>query len=156
MKLCYFHSINGNFGDDLNPWLWPKLFGYEAFNKIDDVLFIGIGSILSNGWGRKIKSQFKTSTQKVVFGSGIRNENDDFSFMDNWDVYFVRGPISSKRIFNDYLHFISDPAYCIRLLDNYKNVNNRFEKNTKFLLCLITRVWKYFPGKVSALSLDTI
>ena len=25
MKLCYYHDNEGNFGDDLNAWLWPKL-----------------------------------------------------------------------------------------------------------------------------------
>ena len=25
MKLCYYHDNEGNFGDDLNAWLWSKL-----------------------------------------------------------------------------------------------------------------------------------
>lgn len=45
MKLHYF-SAAPNFGDALNPWLWPPLVG-DRLDADERRLFIGIGSILN-------------------------------------------------------------------------------------------------------------
>lgn len=46
MKLVYAKLENGNFGDDLNPYLWPRLFP-QAFLSDDAIDCVGIGTILS-------------------------------------------------------------------------------------------------------------
>ncbi|WP_336127223.1 hypothetical protein [Mesoflavibacter sp. CH_XMU1422-2] len=103
MKLIYFKSDIGNFGDDLNPWLWEKLLG--DFTQYKDIDFVGVGSILDE----RIKSE-KT---KVVFGSGIRDFDLNIEDFAPIDIRFVRGPISSKITGAKY---ISDSAYALRLL----------------------------------------
>ena len=42
MELFYFKSEKGNFGDDLNPWLWGEIFG-DLSKYQCDIDFIGIG-----------------------------------------------------------------------------------------------------------------
>ena len=45
MNLYDYHDPIGNFGDDLNPWLWPRLFTQSLENCFDsNTLFIRIGS----------------------------------------------------------------------------------------------------------------
>jgi len=115
MNLIYFKARTGNFGDDLNPWIWEKLLGdFESYdNNVD---FVGIGSILDERLN-------KGNQRKVVFGSGIR----DFQFIcnENVDIRFVRGPISSKYLNN--APYITDSAYCLALLEkNYGNHEKKY------------------------------
>lgn len=43
MKLYYGRVPEGNFGDDLNPYLWTKLFPNPIEQYYDDeTLFVGI------------------------------------------------------------------------------------------------------------------
>ena len=47
MNLTYFKADIGNFGDDLNLWLWPQLLG--SFDEYPaNLYFVGIGSILDH------------------------------------------------------------------------------------------------------------
>ncbi len=41
MRLYYFKDPRGNFGDDLNPWLWKQLWP-ELQQGEDDELFVGM------------------------------------------------------------------------------------------------------------------
>lgn len=104
MNIIYFKSDIGNFGDDLNPWLWHELLGEKSsYDKSLD--FVGIGSILD--------SRIESNNRKVVFGSGVRDFNFEISDISNVDIRFVRGPISSKVTHSKY---ITDAAYALRLL----------------------------------------
>ena len=47
MKLHYCRTPSGNFGDDLNTWLWPTLLGETFFDTNEDSLFLGVGTILN-------------------------------------------------------------------------------------------------------------
>lgn len=114
MNLFYFKSDIGNFGDDINPWLWGKLIG--DFDQYDDDLdFIGIGSILDD--------RIKNDRKKIVFGSGVRDFNFRTDTITNLEFRFVRGPISSK-ILNE-VPYITDSAYCIALLRETFNTSEK-------------------------------
>lgn len=129
MNLIYFKADIGNFGDDLNLFLWEKLLG--DFNNFDDKLdFIGIGSILDN---RILENK---DHKKVVFGSGIRDIDFRTSPEDNLEIQFVRGPISSRL--NNDAKYITDSAYCLRLLD--LNV----EKTKKYKISFIPYFRNYY------------
>lgn len=106
MKFIYYKAKKGNFGDDLNPWLWQHLFGEE--DESDGLDLVGIGSILFNN--NKIFNKDRT---KIVFGSGIRPMPDSFNPTENWKILFLRGPLSSGYLNNRY-PYITDPAYCVR------------------------------------------
>jgi hypothetical protein len=47
VRLEYFKSPAGNFGDDLNPWLWDGLLPGLLHEGDGDVL-LGVGTILEN------------------------------------------------------------------------------------------------------------
>ena len=54
MKLYYYKSPKGNFGDDLNPWLWNRL-RPELFSENSDILFVGIGTLINHRLPKDIK-----------------------------------------------------------------------------------------------------
>lgn len=110
MNYVYYKDPKGNFGDDLNGWLWPRLFG-EGKEKDPDV-FLGIGSILFNDSPlfRDLKTQ-----RKIVFGTGVRPVHKIFRLDSSWDIRFLRGPLSAYA-FNNQFPYIADAAYAIRLL----------------------------------------
>lgn len=118
MNLIYFKSDIGNFGDDLNPWLWSKLLG-DFDNYPSDIDFVGIGSILDK------RILVNPSQKKIVFGSGIRDYNFSFSKDDNIEFKFVRGPYSSKATKNS--KFITDAAYCINLLNDNEIIQKKYK-----------------------------
>lgn len=68
MKLCYFRDRRyGNFGDELNSWMWPKLLP-KMFDNDEDVLFIGVGSAL--GRNRPDGLEYRREQRKIVAGAG--------------------------------------------------------------------------------------
>jgi succinoglycan biosynthesis protein ExoV len=106
MKLFYFRGDKPNFGDELNPWLWPKF--TSILNGIDDDrLFLGIGSILHDNYPPDLK--------KIVFGPGyggyapLPNVNDG-----SWEVFFVRGPQTAELLKLDASLALTDPAILVR------------------------------------------
>lgn len=124
MDFIYFKSKTGNFGDDLNGWLWPKLFHDMPENN---AAFIGIGSILFNE--NKIFEGLN-NRQKIVFGTGIRpTYKEKFKVDETWDIRFLRGPLSAKVLSNKY-QYITDAAYALRLIpefEEYKNLPKKYK-----------------------------
>ncbi|WP_051878181.1 polysaccharide pyruvyl transferase family protein [Chryseobacterium sp. FH1] len=122
MNLAYYKSENGNFGDDLNPYLWNQLI--PNFSEVNnEVNFVGIGSILLD----QFLDEEKTN---LIFGSGSR----DFLYQPNekykLDIRFVRGPLTAKSL-NIDSKFITDSAYCLALEKNamsaLDNINKKYE-----------------------------
>lgn len=113
MEIVYYKSPAGNFGDDLNGWLWSRIFT-KKYRR--DILFLGIGSILSQEVD--ILKELKESDIKVVFGTGVRYSFFPLEFDHNWHVIFFRGPLSSKLYGNDF-RYIADAAYCLRQIENF-------------------------------------
>lgn len=100
MKLEYYRCTTGNFGDDLNAWLWPKIIP-ELLEKQDNNHLIGIGTILNADF-----NHFPANKKKIVFSSGtgyITGAQID----DTWDIIGVRGK-KTAEIYN----LSSDKALC--------------------------------------------
>lgn len=113
MNYVYYKDPKGNFGDDLNGWLWPQLFGEGKGNDPD--VFLGIGSILFDG-----SPLFRelTTQRKIVFGTGVRPAYKTFHLNGSWDIRFLRGPLSAYA-FNNQFPYIADAAYAIRQLQDF-------------------------------------
>ncbi|HVF98502.1 MAG TPA: polysaccharide pyruvyl transferase family protein, partial [Chloroflexia bacterium] len=88
MRLFYYQDPGGNFGDDLNAWLWPRLIP-ELLDGNGSTLFVGIGSILD----RRIPQ----GPRKIVFGTGV-----GYGLLpvlnEEWQVCCVRGPLSARAL----------------------------------------------------------
>jgi succinoglycan biosynthesis protein ExoV len=105
MQLGYFKAPRGNFGDDLNPWLWPRLLPGRLAETSDTVL-IGIGSILDH--------RFDSFPRKVVLGAGARKPESVPSLDDSWTVVAVRGPLTAAALGLAPELAMTDPAVLVR------------------------------------------
>jgi len=125
MKYLYFKSVNGNFGDDLNPWLWPKVFD-DSLNENDNSYFLGIGSIL-HSQNKDLNNI--SDRKKIIFGTGVRPSNNytDLKIDDTWDIRFLRGPYSARALGNQH-EYITDAAYAIRQLECFKGLMRQEKK----------------------------
>lgn len=107
MKLFYFRGMNGveNFGDELNPWMWPQLLP-AAFEEDDGTQFVGIGTVL-NG-------HLPAASRTVVFGAGVGYGPPRRDV--NWTIYCVRGPLSARALGLSVDAAVTDPAALISRL----------------------------------------
>lgn len=124
MKYIYYESVRGNFGDDLNPWLWKQFFGEN--NENDSIAFLGIGSILHNDI--PLIQSLQKNQKKIVFGSGVRPSYNNFKVDDTWDIRFLRGPLSSATLKNKF-KYIADAAYAMRLTTGFNASVNTPKKH---------------------------
>lgn len=91
MKLYYYQHDNSvrNFGDDLNPWIFNRLFP-DCFKQDDNIRFIGIGTILNS-------KTWPDSKTKIVFSSGV-GYGELPAINENWKIYCVRGPLTAEKL----------------------------------------------------------
>ena len=85
--MYFYRGEAPNFGDELNEWLLPKIF-HNFFDDNEDVIFLGIGSILFD--------HHPVKPRKVVFGSGFGGYTAVPSIDENWRIYGVRGPRTAE------------------------------------------------------------
>ena len=104
MKLYYAYTQKGNFGDDLNPYVFTRLFPGLLDEDQRDIL-VGIGTILNHKIPRE--------PFKYVFGSGFGyGGRPDFT-SNRWKIYCVRGPHTAARLKLDISLAATDPAALI-------------------------------------------
>jgi succinoglycan biosynthesis protein ExoV len=104
MNLYAFKAPQGNFGDDLNAWLWPRVFGADI-DLSPQTTFVGIGSILD----RRLE---QLRGPMIVFGSGVRATHTLPGLTENVHIRFVRGPISATAL-GQGTTAITDPAILV-------------------------------------------
>ncbi|GHA43885.1 polysaccharide pyruvyl transferase family protein [Photobacterium aphoticum] len=109
MKLEYCHSETFNFGDDLNPWLWPKLLG-DTFDDNTDSYFLGIGTILTK---KRINERLKEAKRIIIFSSGAWDEELP-TLDERCQVFGVRGPRTAEKLGLSPDLAIGDGAYLLR------------------------------------------
>lgn len=104
MKLHYFKDPQGNFGDDLNPWLWPRV----APGLLDDdgcELFVGIGTLLNH--------RLPSAPVKHVFGSGFGYGTPP-RIDERWLFHAVRGHETARLLGVPRERVITDAAVLLR------------------------------------------
>jgi len=130
MYLVSYKSDIGNFGDDLNDWLWPQIFDKGIFTKNDDISFWGIGSILMDmEWKGGFYDRAMRNQHQLVLGTGVRSLKEELTIDKNWDILFLRGPLSSYKLLGNFTTYITDAAYFITLLDQYKEYTSLPKKH---------------------------
>ncbi|WP_153110276.1 polysaccharide pyruvyl transferase family protein [Propionivibrio limicola] len=116
MRLYYYKDPDGNFGDDLNPWLWPKLIG-NILDDNNEEIFVGIGTLLNQ--------RLPASPIKHIFGSGLgygTRPTMDSHFI----VHAVRGYETAKALDLDPGLVITDAAVLIRAISHPKADRKNF------------------------------
>ena len=115
MKLYYFKKSGGNFGDDLNNWLWRELFP-DAFDGDDKKVFFGIGTIIND----RIYDRAANADRIIIFSSGVGYGKTPLKNLptigNDWKVYCLRGPLSAKALGLSPEVAITDGAVLIRRL----------------------------------------
>lgn len=87
MRLFYYKAKQGNFGDDLNGWLWEALLpGF--WSDESDVVFLGIGTIIG--------LTLPPARKVVVFSSGAGYAAMSGADRSNWTFAAVRGPLTAE------------------------------------------------------------
>jgi succinoglycan biosynthesis protein ExoV len=95
MRVVYYESLVGNFGDDLNAVLWRELLPPECFED-DDTILLGIGSIFREDY----LSERRTRGKRVfVLGSGAGTGPLPKLWPNaDWQVLALRGPLSARLL----------------------------------------------------------
>lgn len=115
MQPFHWQSERGNFGDDLNLWLWDFLLpGFREAHP--DVLLVGVGTVLN-------RALLPRGRRKLVVGSGFGyGAAPDFRDADEWDVRCVRGPLTAARLGLDDGLGIVDPAVMVADMPEFRGV----------------------------------
>jgi succinoglycan biosynthesis protein ExoV len=87
----FYYSVTENFGDKMNAWLWPELFG-SMIDSDMQLRLVGVGSLIKS-------DLIKVPGKKIIFGTGSGYGSfPKRSVSDLWDVRFVRGPLTAKGL----------------------------------------------------------
>nr|CAD6405929.1 succinoglycan biosynthesis protein exov [Rhizobium sp. Q54] len=115
MKPYYWESHHGNFGDDLNLWLWDFLL--PGFREVhDETLLVGVGTVLN-------PTLLPVGIRKLVVGSGYGyGAAPDIRDAREWDVRCVRGPKTAERLGLPAEKAIVDPAVMIAEMPEFQNL----------------------------------
>ena len=121
MQPYHWESHHGNFGDDLNLWLWDFLLpGLRDVHP--DTLLVGVGTVLN-------PTLLPRGVHKLVLGSGYGyGVPPDISDAREWDVRCVRGPRTAARLGLPAERGIVDPAVMITEMPEFQNLPKRTRK----------------------------
>lgn len=136
MKLFYYKDEVGNFGDDLNPWLWDKLLP-DFFDDDDSEILVGIGTLINHKLPKEPIKHFLGSG----FGYGDMPKIDD-----KFIFHAVRGPKTAEALGIDPKFAITDSAILIRNVE----VPKADKKEYKFGFIPHYQSSRYYPWETLA------
>ena len=103
----------GNFGDDLNPWVWQRLIPNILSDKeSSDTTFVGFGTLLNE--------KLPTFKRTVIFGTGC-GYGELPKVEASWKIYGVRGPLSASALGLDPSLGIADSSIFINRLYPFRD-----------------------------------
>lgn len=121
MQLHYHKAAGGNFGDDLNEWMWDQLIpGFREYGNKEDVV-IGLGSILHENRLSKYEGRIS------ILGSGFNGGQIlKSNTRERCRFYSVRGPLTRDALKLDARIPLLDPGSVIP--DIYKAAEEQHGK----------------------------
>ncbi|NWJ24236.1 polysaccharide pyruvyl transferase family protein [Rhizobium sp. RM] len=120
MKPYHWESHHGNFGDDLNLWLWDFLLpGLRDVH--DDVLLVGVGTVLND-------VLLPTRQRKLVIGSGYGYGAVPDVSTGLWDIRCVRGEKTAAKLGLAPEMGIVDPAVMVTEMPDFKGLPKVYKK----------------------------
>ena len=116
MKPFHWESTHGNFGDDLNLWLWDFLLpGLRDVHN--ETLLVGVGTVLNT-------EILPAEGRKLVIGSGFGYGSlPDMRDGSQWDIRSVRGPLTAEKAGLPPEMGIVDPAVLVTEMPEFQNVS---------------------------------
>lgn len=150
MKIHYWSDTskcpNGNFGDMLNLWLWPKLIP-DIICDTDNSKLVGIGTLLNE--------TLPTNQPLAILGSGVGYGRTP-QLMDKWHVYCVRGPRTASALELDPKLAITDAALLIRSCYKSRIVGSNSKEQIAFMPHWQTPIfpWKQACEKLGMMYID--
>lgn len=125
MILYYHNELKGNFGDDLNSWIWDKLIPGD-WHSSDGVVMLGIGTIL--------RRNIPKARKYVVFSSGAGYGTLPRGFAGpNWLILNVRGPLTAEVLGLPSDKAATDGAALLNLLPEYAPLPESERQGTVFM-----------------------
>lgn len=108
MDLIYFKDPSGNFGDDLNEWVWDSLLpGWRSWDET--VSLVGVGTLLNAERLDRLRDN-----RLLIAGSGVGyGDVPALPLPSVWDVRSVRGPQSARLLNFPDSKGLLDPAIMI-------------------------------------------
>jgi succinoglycan biosynthesis protein ExoV len=118
MDIFYWKNDHGNFGDDLNTWLWDWLLpGIRECSP--EMLLVGVGTVL-------VSDLLPADRRKLVLGSGAGyNQIPDVASAAQWDIRMVRGAKTAASLGLAPELGIVDPAVVIADMPEFSAVPKR-------------------------------
>ena len=122
MDLHFYEAKGGNFGDDLNAWIWDSIIpGWRDWAA--DVTLIGVGTLLNE----ERLSQFREK-RILVLGSGVGyGEIPKHPFPKAWDIRAVRGPRSARLLNLESSKAAVDPAVLLSEIGMFQSISKSQE-----------------------------
>ena len=122
MDPYYWESQHGNFGDDLNLWLWDFLLpGFRDVHA--ETLLVGVGTVLN-------RALLPEGRHKLVLGSGFGyGVLPDMGDTREWDIRCVRGPLTAQKVGVDPALGIIDPAVMVAEMPEFKDLPKRHRRS---------------------------
>lgn len=115
MKPFHWESHQGNFGDDLNLWLWDFLLP-GLREKHEQTVLVGVGTVLNT-------EILPTNLHKLVVGSGFGyGKLPDMRDEREWDVRCVRGPLTAAKLGLPPDMGIIDPAVLVTEMPEFQKL----------------------------------
>lgn len=114
MDLFFYEFAAGNFGDDLNMWLWDEVLpGWRE--ALPGHLLVGVGTLINDRLPRDVP--------KIVLGSGVGyGGRIDEALKAECRFVAVRGPRSAARLGLAPEVAVADPAILVPELAAFRNI----------------------------------
>lgn len=111
MDVLYYKDSVGNFGDDLNEWLWDGVI--PTFHEIEsNYSLLGVGSI--------INKQVIKNKKVLVFGSGIAY--GDIPDKKQLEIVCVRGKLTATLLNINESFAVTDTAILLSTMPEFSPV----------------------------------
>ena len=149
MKIFYYKDPHGNFGDDLNEWVWEAL-APGLWDERSPVHFSGIGTIIG--------PTMPSAPSWVVFssGAGYGPAPEDFGGV-GWELSCVRGPLTAKVLGLDENLVVSDGAMLLSRVPGLEPLAESEREGVVFMPhhhALYTGAWEEVCARAGIAYLD--